>query len=88
MYCCLLTSIFKRLKVKKEVIVASLRRQNDKEKVLNMRQSHLEESMKHQALLTERNESIRQMEKSLNEAVTEVKNKELEVKHLSHYIGK
>ena len=70
------------------MIAASLRRQNDKEKLLNLRQSHLEESMKHQTLLKERNESIKQMEKSLSEAVTEVKNKELEVKHLSHYIGK
>ena len=53
-----------------------------------MRQSHLEETMKHQAILKEKNENIKQIEKSLSEAVTQVKNKELEVKHLSYYIGK
>ena len=70
------------------MIAASLRQQNDKERVLNMRQSHLEETMKHQAILKEKNENIKQIEKSLSEAVTQVKNKELEVKHLSYYIGK
>ena len=53
-----------------------------------MRQSLLEESMKHKEILKEKEENIAQLQISLSEAVTQVKNRDLEVKHLSNYIGK
>ena len=76
------------IQIKHELLTSSLRKEDDKEKVSNMRQSQLEESMKHKEILKEKEENIAQQQISLSEAVIQVKNRDLEVKHLSSYIGK
>lgn len=60
----------------------------DAEKVLNVKQTQLEQSSKYKEILKEKDEKIQMLQQSLEEAVTDCKNKTLEIKHLSHYIGK
>ena len=75
------------LQIKEEVVADKWSRSRDAEKVLNAKQTQLEQSSRYKEILNDKEEKIQTLQQSLEEAIAETRNKTLEIKHLSNYIG-
>ena len=73
--------------MKEEVIRQGWRREpNDKEKALDAKQRQLEESFRSKELLKEKDEQIEQLQSRLMDAAVDLRERSLEIKHLTNYI--
>lgn len=74
--------------IKEEVIANKWTKSRDTEKVLNVKQTQLEQSSKYKEVMKEKDQKIQTLQQNLEQALLDSKNKALEIKHLSNYIGK